>query len=387
MPALKNHEVPGPWRSRLGWRYRTAIALLAGLWAVLLVGVARAEINVAFVNIEKQDSYSSMRVYAGRTVAARAAQLGFKRGGEISVLHVDMGNTVSQGQTLASLDTEALQSNLRQAAAEITLAKANLTAVDAEAQLAMNTEKRFRRLREQGHTSKQTYDEARLNLRAKSAQLNIARANLEKANAAYQAVQVELAEAEIVAPFDGIIQARYVDEGTQVTPGQAALRLVERDNSEAHVGIPTELATLLQPGETYVLRWNNQEYAASLAAVLPEVDPATRTLTAVLQLQDDIIPLGSVVELNLREDVAGVGFWLPLSALTASDRGLWGVYVINDNEIIERRLVEIVHSEADRVFVRGTLAADDRVVHTGVQRIVPGQKVDATRLLQASHAG
>ena len=66
-----------------------------------------------------------------------------------------------------------------------------------------------------------------------------------------------------------------------------------------------------------------------------------------------------------------------LAALTESDRGLWGVYVVNDQSRVERRLVEIIHTESERAYVRGTLENDDRIVRTGVQRIVPGQQVTA----------
>ena len=68
-----------------------------------------------------------------------------------------------------------------------------------------------------------------------------------------------------------------------------------------------------------------------------------------------------------------------MSALTASDRGLWAVYVINGENIIERRLVEVIHNEASRAYVRGLLSDRDRVVNSGVQRIVPGQTVLALR--------
>ena len=62
-----------------------------------------------------------------------------------------------------------------------------------------------------------------------------------------------------------------------------------------------------------------------------------------------------MVELLLEQRVQTPGFWLPVSALTASDRGLWGVYVVNAENLIERRLVEVIHNEASRAFVRGLL--------------------------------
>jgi multidrug efflux pump subunit AcrA (membrane-fusion protein) len=99
-------------------------------------------------------------------------------------------------------------------------------------------------------------------------------------------------------------------------------------------------------------------------------------MTAVFELDDAAIPLGAVVELQLVQKIKSSGFWIPLSALTESDRGLWGVYVINDDSLVERHLVEVVHTESDRAFVRGTLSPNDRVIRTGVQRIVPGQRVE-----------
>ena len=87
------------------------------------------------------------------------------------------------------------------------------------------------------------------------------------------------------------------------------------------------------------------------------------------------IPLGAVVELSLRQRVPGDGFWVPIEALTAMDRGLWGVFIIDAENTVQQRLVEIVHNEGDRAFVRGLLSTSDRVVATGTQRIVAGQRV------------
>ncbi|CAE7459067.1 mdtE [Symbiodinium pilosum] len=364
-----------------------ALAILFQVGLLIFASSAHAEINVSVFNVVAEQSYQSNRVYAGRTAATRAAELGFKRGGEITEMQVDQGDVVAKGDTLAKLDTASINAQLTQAAAEVSLARANLEALVAEAELATNTEQRFRTLREQGHASVQVYDETRLTLRAKQAQLNVARANLERALAEQQSVEVELREAVIRAPFPGTIQARYVDEGTQIRSGEAALRLVEDAHREAHVGIPADIAKRMMPGQTYQVSWQNQTYAASLDAVLPEVDPATRTLTAVFTLAGIDIPLGSTVEVAINEAVDAPGFWLPLSALTEADRGLWGVYVVNAEQIVERRLIEIVHSEADRVFVRGTLKTDDRVVATGVQRIVPGQVVNPVAITQVSYAG
>jgi len=355
---------------------RNAITAMFLCVAAVPAAVCYADTRVDYLQIEREVSFASKRVYAGTAVAKRASELGFKQGGEIFELTVDIGDQVKKGDLLARLDSQSLQAAVNQAQADVAFAEASLAAQRADTQLAIETEQRFRNLKAKGHVSAQDYDEARLALRAKQAQMKVATASKARAAAARSSASILLREARIIAPFSGVIQHRYRDEGSQVAPGQAVLRLVGNENLEAHVGVPAAVAIELELNQTYQVRWNEQIFPARLRAIPPEIDPTTRTMTAVLELEDAQVPLGAVVELTLAQQISAPGFWLPLSALTESDRGLWGVYVVNSDFIVERHLVEVVHTEADRAFVRGTLSADDRVIRTGVQRIVPGQRVE-----------
>ena len=349
------------------------------LWASMLLLIATpqsfAELTVSYLTVTPQAEFSTNRVYAGTSRAARCAELGFKRGGEVATVMVDLGDSVAAGQLLAQLDTRALASDLRRAQSEEVLAAANRRSASAQTELAANTERRVRALRANGNVSQQAFDEAHLQYRVSRAQLEVAQASLGRAQAAVEAMEVALSEAEIRAPFGGIIQARHVDEGSQIGPGSPALSLVETSKREAHVGIPESAVTSLTVGDAYTINWQNVSASAQLRSLLPEVNPNTRTVTAVFTVADQRIPLGAVVELSLRQRVPGNGFWVPIEALTAMDRGLWGVFIIDAGNIVQQRLVEIVHNEGDRAFVRGLLSNSDRVVATGTQRIVAGQRV------------
>jgi RND family efflux transporter MFP subunit len=336
---------------------------------------ANAELTVTYISVTPEAAFTTNRVYAGISVAARRAQLGFKRGGEVAMVAVDLGDTVTAGQLLAQLDTRGLESDLRRAQSERVLADANRRAARAQTELAANTERRVRMLRANGNVSQQAFDEAFLQFQASKAQLAVADASLGRAQANVEAMQVSVAEAAIRAPFAGVIQSRHVDEGSQIGPGAPALDLVETDMREAHVGIPESAVSQLKVGDSYTVLWQQVEAQARLRSLLPEVNPNTRTATAVFTLADQRIPLGAVVELALRERVPGQGFWVPIDALTAMDRGLWGLFIIDPENTVQRRLVEIVHNEGDRAFVRGLLSASDRVVASGTQRIVQGQRV------------
>ncbi|MEM8766873.1 MAG: efflux RND transporter periplasmic adaptor subunit [Pseudomonadota bacterium] len=360
------------------WQSFSRLALVTltvqALW-LLSVKCALAATSVSYLTVEPASGFDATRVYAGRTVAGRASELGFRHAGEIERVHVDIGDTVASGDLLAKLDTDSLEALEAQALADVSLAAANLKAVEAETQLARQTEARFRSLRDSGHTSAQLYDEQRLALQAKEAQLSVAAASLTRAEANARAARIAVEDAHIYAPFAGQIQSRHMDEGAQTRPGQTLFRLVETAHREAHVGIPESMLDTLKPEGQYNLRWADSRLVGTVQAVLPEVDPESRTVTVVLALEDETVPFGAVVELELNHRVANPGYWIPLTALTESDRGLWGAYVVNEESSAERRLVEILHVEAERAFVRGTLNPGDRVISTGVQRIVPGQAV------------
>ena len=147
------------------------------LWASMLLLIATpqsfAELTVSYLTVTPQAEFSTNRVYAGTSRAARRAELGFKRGGEVATVMVDLGDSVAAGQLLAQLDTRALASDF----AGPNLKKYWLQQTDdlpARTELAANTERRVRALRANGNVSQQAFDEAHLQYRVSRAQLEVA---------------------------------------------------------------------------------------------------------------------------------------------------------------------------------------------------------------------
>ena len=104
---------------------------------------------------------------------------------------------------------------------------------------------------------------------------------------------------------------------------------------EAHIGVAATVSGSLEEGKSYPLYVRGERLQGQLRSVLPEVDPGTRTVTAIFELARNDLPLGAVVELEYEQRVADSGFWLPLSALSTADRGLWSVYVVNNEDVVE----------------------------------------------------
>ncbi len=324
---------------------------------------------VRVVAAEFQDGYDRRRDFPGRIAAARRSDLGFERDGLLIDVRVDDGDAVAAGDTLAVLDTEPLQRRRDEllAAREATLARRAL----AEVTLIRRTT-----LVDQGHASEQALDEARFEAQALTAEA-------ERLTASIAALDLDLDKSVLRAPFAGRIDARLADEGTVVEPGQPVLRLVETGRLEARIGVPEAAARTLRLGQPYTVDIGGVAGGATLRAVTPALDPTTRTVTAVFDLapQGTLDPaVGALVRLSLSETVPEPGAWLPRSALTEGVRGLWTVFTLEATgdggaHLVRRADVEILHAEADRVYVRGTLAPGDLVVADGTHRVVPGQRV------------
>ena len=212
---------------------------------------------------------------------------------------------------------------------------------------------------------------------------------VEQLDASLANLEVNVAKSTIKAPFTGRISARRVDEGTVVSAGQSVLRLVEDEVPEVRIGIPVQTAAKLQPGSRQSVRVGKKTYTAFVSSLLPELNEATRTVTVVLLLNASAVAKvtpGQTARLELTETIPTSGYQLPTTALVPGVRGLWSTYVLAENGEsgpadetktfrVERRDVEIMHTQSEQVLVRGTLQPNDRVIVNGTHRIVPGQLV------------
>ncbi len=331
---------------------------------------------VEVAEVDMRDAFEAEARYAGRIAASRSSNLGFERPGLLASVAVDEGAKVKAGDVLASLDTRSLEAQLAQARAQENEASARLA-------LANVTVNRQKQLLDRKNVSEQRYDEARFNRQATAAQLAGARASI-------QALEVALELATIRAPYDGDIVARMVDEGTVVNAGQPIFRLLESAALEAHIGIPPETAATLNTGTIYQVDVRGQLYPAVLSQVLSEVDAETRTISAIFLVEAPLsdVRAGELARVVLTQEVREPGFWVPLEALSEGRRGLWAVYVVAPDDadgtqeavienagVIERRTVQLLHTEAARAYVRGTLRDGEAYVSNGTHRLVPGQRV------------
>ncbi|WP_434053580.1 MAG: efflux RND transporter periplasmic adaptor subunit [Roseibium sp.] len=328
-------------------------------------------VEVRPVQPEHQAGYEVTRSFVGRLEPARRTDLGFELSGTIRAIEFDEGDLVSRGEVIAVLDTRTLEAEKRRQIA-------NRKAAESDRELAALTLKRRQKLRDGGHVSDQILDEARLALSRFDA-------TLDQIDAAIEAIDINLDKSVLTAPFDGSVGERLLDEGATVAPGVPVLRLLEVAKPTVRIGLAPEVVDRLDRNDTFQIRISDRQFQARLSGLRPDLQTSTRTIETLFELDvSDAAPqFGRLAELSLSERIETEGFWVPTAALKEGPRGLWTLLAVvevpsetgEDVFEIRREAVEVLHADATRSFVRGTISSDTNIVAEGVHRVVVGQQV------------
>ena len=293
------------------------------------------------------DSYKITREFPGKLLPAQQSNLAFEIPGKINVVNVDIGDAVKKGQILAELDNREATAQLKQAKAKY--------------DLALQILNRYKDLRSEGHISIQDLDNA----------------NSEEliAKSQYEFYKVKLEQTKLIAPFDGVIQNRYLDTGSVINGGIPIVEILGSKNVEAHISIPLKFIDKLNIGNSYDFKIGNKRPKGVLARLAPMTPGGSDNRLAIFNF-DTFFDPGSIAELKLSLNILGRGTWVPIKSLSQSEQGIWAIYTVNDKKVVVRDLVEILYFEGEYAFVNGTLNDGDLVVLGGAQKIIEGKSLN-----------
>jgi RND family efflux transporter MFP subunit len=274
-------------------------------------------------------------------------------------LNVEEGDRVEEGQVIARLDTELLDADVMRLEASRAAAKAQLAFADARLS-------RAEELQKQGFASAERFDEA---LAMRDELVN----RIAETDAALHAVQINKAKSSLHAPFSGRIGAQSVEANETITAGQPIMSIIETTAPEFRVGLPLDVA--VETLKSAHISIAGREIPATLRQLRPDIDPVTRTRTAIFSLDTQTEMLfGQTAALLMETTVEERGAWVPVDALQSGDGSVWRLLVVQDDRV-RHAAVEILHIEGTKAFVRGSFDETSRIVAAGAHRVVPGQTV------------
>lgn len=305
--------------------------------------------SLELLNLSIQDSYTVSRKISGRMLPQNQSMLSFEIQGRIVSFSADIGDAVKAGDVLASLDASEIQANFNQAKAQQKLTG-----------LALD---RFKDLKEDGFVSSQELDRA-------SAEHDIASSQVEF-------FSVKLRQSQLIAPFDGLVQQRFYDLGSMVNPMQPVLELIDSKGVEGHISVPLKYLELLEIDKSYEFDISGKTINATLERLSPMTNVGSGNRLAIFSFTQ-FIAAGEVVNLLLKTQIRTTGAWVPLSALSQGNQGLWNIYTLIDNQdgskSVAREIVTLEYTDGTYAFISGTISNGDQVITGGASKVIEGQR-------------
>lgn len=350
-------------------------ALLAATPALSQGGPAAVATDV----VEVQTLAETVPVF-GTVVAATDSLVAARIGGVVDEVAVLVGQRVSAGDPLARLNTEL--SSIEYAQSEAALAEADAGVAIAEARIEATREafERIDGLRETAAFSQGRFDDAEAAYAEARGQLASAEARRLGADAQLAQRRYVLDQAQIVAPFAGIVLSVEADVGQFLAAGAPVARLLDTASLEVQASVPAQYIGALEPGlATGGSTEEGQPIALSVRAIVPTEAASTRTrpvrFTAALDDTDRPVAVGQSITVQIPVDAPRDVLAVPKDALVQGRDG-WSVFV-NVEGAAQPRPVQIGVAMGDAFEVLAGLAPGDEVVVRGNERLRPGQPIQS----------
>lgn len=329
-----------------------------------------------------------IRELPGRTSPFLVAEVRPQVSGLVKRRLFTEGGLVTAGQPLYQLDDAALRADSSSAAAQLARAQATLKS-------AQLTAARVARLAGIDAVSKQDNEDAIAALRQAEADVGVARA-------AVQGRGVTLGHARITAPISGRIGKSAVTQGALVTANQAAPLATVQQLDPIYVDLSQSSSELLALrkglaagtlGSTEglpvtILLEDGTPFAQQgrLAFTEVSVDPSTGSFALRVQVAnpDHVLLPGMYVRAVIGNGVREDALLVPQRGVTRDPKGNASAMVVGKDGKVAVRPVTVSRAIGDQWLVESGLAAGDRVIVAGLQKIKPGIAVQATEAASAA---
>lgn len=381
------------------------------------------------VLVERQDLKTQIQA-SGVVQAERTINLSSEDSGKIAELFIQEGDFVTEGQVVARMTSRRRQAEVEQfqaalaraqaelaqaragarpeeiaeAVARVETAQASVDAIQARMQKAREEFDRFQQLADQGAISanelgtyRTTEQETNANLVAERRRLEEAQAVLTRlqkgtraeeiaqaeavvaqAEAELAAIQVQLDETVVRAPFDGVITRRFAEAGDFVTPttaassddGATSTSIAELSSGlEIEAKVPEASIAKLKTGQAVEIRnsaYPEQVFTGAVKLIAPRAirdnEVTVFRVKVALQTGQDQLKSGMNVRMTFIGDPISDALVIPLAAVVTQPDGETGVYIHTETAQPTFQPVQIGITTGSQVEVVDGLNSGDRIL-------------------------
>ncbi len=359
-----------------------------------------AVISVSTVEVVEQPIKRFIRV-SGTLTAQEEADVAAEVAGRVVATPVERGSRVGASDSLVRLaaaegEAQAIEAQANAAQIEARLGIANGTpfAVEsvpevasarANVQLARSEFERARTLHAQKLLSQSEFDQSSAKTEAAERQYDMAKntaaqqyQSLLAARARVTLAQKALSDTTVRAPFAGVVGERFVSVGDYVTRGTKVATVMRVDPLRVELTVPEQFVSVVATGRNVTFEvdaYPGETFVGQVRYVSPSVVASTRALTleAIVPNTANRLKPGFFATAQIEQANMLPGLLVPVTAVRTVS-GTARVFVVNGDRV-EERVVTVGQVVGERVEITSGVKAGERVVGSGVDRVVDGVRV------------
>jgi RND family efflux transporter MFP subunit len=318
----------------------------------------------------------------GETAAWYTSTIYARVTGYVGRWDADIGDHVTKGQVLATIETPDLDAELDAARAKLKVAQAEVKVREAEADFANTTYERWR-TSPHGVVSDQEREDKKARAASAEAQLNAAHAQVDLNQGQVDRLNAFEAFKQVTAPFNGTIIERRIDIGNLVTAGSGAntallYRVSQDDPMRVFVDVPQSVAADMKAGIAADITTDDlarKTFRGTITRTAEAINPQARTLRVEVDLpnpNEALVP-GMYVQVAFQIKSKGL-VQVPAAAMVFRTSGPQ-VALITDQGTIKFQDVTIARDDGNFVEIGSGLSPGDKIALNISNEIVDGEKV------------
>jgi RND family efflux transporter MFP subunit len=399
LSSLKIHDTS---RSSGGGKFWRIFAASLGVLVLLAGGVFALRGKTPVVDVVAARAPSgpqgeTLLNASGYVTPRRRATVAAKITGRVTGVFFDEGMYVNKGQLLATLDESDAKRALNAALANVASAKAAIPDLQVQLQYAEIELHRAQELHKEKVQSEEFLDTARTNVKSLQAKIELAKEQVDAAQAMVGEAQQGVDNCVISAPFTGVIVSKDAQVGEMVSPISAGggftrtgiATIVDMNSNEIEVDVNEAYIARVKPGQRVVATldaYPDWQIPSHVRTIIPTADRQKATVKVRIsfdKLDPRILPdMGvKVAFLNEEEskkakknsDAPVAKAIIPQSAVRSDGNSSY-VFAIRDGKL-ERRAVSLGTQIGSDVEVIAGVSSGDQLVVNGPQGLKDGEKV------------
>lgn len=318
-------------------------------------------------------NYDRTLPFSANIRAIKDSQIGAEIGGVVRQVLVREGEMVKKGQVLAKIES-------RNVLAQYQAQQANVNTQKSRVELAKTKRDKYRILFEKGFISdialaeyENDYRSSVATYQSQTAQLDLSKKSLD--------------DAQVRAPFTGVLYRSFVHEGDLITPNKALFALADLTELEAISTLSAQNIGRVQVGglvsfatAATVDRADVRKYTGKIARINPVAHATTRSFAIYIQIdnQDQTLKSGEFVQGSIVTNQYEKAVVVPISALRkAPNLATYSVMVIDKNQQLVARPVELAFDVGEEAFavIHQGLAVGERYLTSNLAGLRVGSRV------------